>query len=191
MPLPKHPPGNPWTTTSRIRIYDNPWIKVEHHAVVTPTGTEGIYGHVHFKNQAIGIVPLGADGYTYLVGQWRYTLNEYHWEIPAGGCPLGTDSLATAQRELLEETGLVAKQWTPLLDFHLSNSVTDEYGVAYLAEDLTQDRPRPDETEELLIHRLPLSEAIELTLDGTIKDGLSILALQRLALRGVQLQVFR
>lgn len=173
---------NPWTTKSIITTYENPWIKVEHREVINPKGGNGIYGLVHFKNHAVGIVPIDDEGYTYLVGQFRYALNEYHWEIPEGGCPVGESTLDTAKRELKEETGLIAQKWTTLLDFHLSNSVTNEYGVAYLAEGLTQEDAEPEETEELVIKRVPLKEAIQMVLSGEIKDALSIMALQRVAL---------
>lgn len=176
---------NPWQLkTSRV-AYENPWLRLEHHEVITPGGQDGIYGKVHFKNQAVGVVPLDATGYTYLVGQWRYPLGAYHWEIPEGGCPLGTDPLATAKRELKEETGLVAEDWTRLLDFHLSNSVTDEYGIVYLAKGLTQEIAEPEDTEELKIVRLPLQEAIRMVLEGEIQDAVSIMALQRVALMGL------
>lgn len=175
-------PDSPWTTQTTKVAYENPWLRVEHREVITPGGGDGIYGLVHFKNQAIGIVPVDDEGYTYLVGQWRYPLNAYHWEIPEGGCPVGEDTLATARRELKEETGLVASRWEKLLDFHLSNSVTDEYGVAYYATGLTQEEAEPEETEELLIKRIPLEEAIRMVMDGEITDALSILALQRVAL---------
>jgi len=180
-------PKNPWRTTDTQIAYENPWIRIEHHEVIKPSGGPGIYGVVRFKNRAIGIVPVDAAGFTYLVGQWRYPLAEYHWEIPEGGCPPGSDPLATAQRELKEETGLVATEWTPLLDFHLSNSVTDEYGVAYLARGLRQEESEPEDTEDLTVRRLPLREAIAMVLRGDIKDALSVLALQHVALRHPEL----
>jgi 8-oxo-dGTP pyrophosphatase MutT (NUDIX family) len=173
---------NPWKTLSTKVAYDNPWISVEHSEVVTPGGSPGIYGVVNFKNHAIGIVPVDEEGYTWLVGQYRYALNSYEWEIPEGGCPVDTDPLETARRELKEETGLVAREWTRLMDFHLSNSVTNEYGVAFLAKGLSQEDAEPEDTEDLQLRRLPLREAIEMTLDGRIKDALSIMALQRVAL---------
>jgi 8-oxo-dGTP pyrophosphatase MutT (NUDIX family) len=173
---------NPWQTLSTRTPYENPWLRVDHHEVLNPAGKPGIYGVVHFKNHAIGIVPVDDEGYTWLVGQYRYALGNYEWEIPEGGCPVGTDPLVTAQRELKEETGLVAITWSRLLDFHLSNSVTNEYGVAYLARGLTQESSEPEETEDLTLRRLPLQEAIAMTLDGRIKDALSIMALQRVAL---------
>ena len=173
---------SPWTTLTTTVPYENPWIRIEHREVLNPAGNPGIYGLVRFKNHAIGIVPVDEEGYTWLVGQYRYALGSYEWEIPEGGCPVGTDPLATARRELKEETGLVADRWERLLDFHLSNSVTDEYGVAYLARGLRQEAAEPEETEELQLRRLPLAEAVAMTLDGRIRDALSILALQRVAL---------
>lgn len=174
--------NNPWKTLKTTVPYENPWVRVSHNEVLNPAGNPGIYGVVHFKNHAVGIVPVDEEGYTWLVGQYRYALGSYQWEIPEGGCPVGTDTLTTAQRELKEETGLVAKEWTQLMEFHLSNSVTDEYGVAYLAKGLRQEPAEPEETEDITLRRLPLSEAIQMTLDGRIKDALSIMALQRVAL---------
>src|SRR4028119_1240961 len=114
---------NPWKTLSAKEIYDNPWINVTEYQVINPSGGAGIYGKVHFKNLGIGILPLDDSMHTWLVGQYRYTLNKYSWDIPAGGCPVGTDPLETAKRELAEETGLIATEWKELMPFHLSNSV--------------------------------------------------------------------
>lgn len=173
---------NPWTTHSKSTVYDNHWIAVDHCEVTNPGGGAGIYGLVKFKNWAIGIIPVDKEGNTYLVGQWRYPLNAYSWEIPEGGCPIGQDPLEAAKRELKEETGLVADSWTKLLDCHLSNSVTNEYGMAYLAKGLTQYAPEPEETEDLKIRKLPLKEAIDMVLSGQITDVLSMVALQKVAL---------
>ena len=172
---------NPWRTHNTKTGYENPWIKVEHNEVTTPTGTPGIYGVVHFKNHAVGVVPIDDAGYTYLVGQYRYATDRYEWEIPEGGCPVGTDTLATAQRELKEETGLVANEWVPLVDFYLSNSVCDEYGVAYLAKGLRQEEAEPEETELLKVKRLPLKDALKMVNTGEIKDAISVMALQKIA----------
>lgn len=170
---------NPWTTLSKREVYDNPWIQVTHREVLTPAGTPGIYGKVHFKNIAVGIVPIDEAGYTWLVGQYRYTLDQYSWEIPEGGCPIGTDPLATAQRELQEETGMSAGYWEQILHIHLSNSVTDEAGYAFLARQLHFGKAQPEETEDLQVRRLPLTEAIEWVLNGDITDVLSVAALLR------------
>ncbi len=167
---------NPWQTLSEREAYANPWIQVSHREVINPSGGAGIYGVVHFKNVAIGIVPLDAEGYTWLVGQYRYTLQRYTWEIPEGGGPLGTDPLASAKRELLEETGITAHCWTPLLELHTSNSVTDEYGVAYIAQELEMGLAQPEETEDLRVRRLPFQEVVEMVLQGDITDALSMIA---------------
>jgi 8-oxo-dGTP pyrophosphatase MutT (NUDIX family) len=174
---------NPWTTLTNQVVYDNPWIQVTHRDVLNPSGGKGIYGVVHFKNTAIGIVPLDTEGNTWLVGQYRYTLDRYSWEIPEGGGPVGTDPLRSAQRELLEETGIRADRWTLLLETHLSNSVTDEYGVAYLAEDLHFGEAEPEETEQLQLRKLPFSEAVQMVLRGDITDALSIMAILSVAAR--------
>lgn len=168
---------NPWQTLSRKIAYENPWIRVEHRDVLNPSGGAGIYGVVHFKNTAIGIVPLDDEGFTWLVGQYRYTLERYSWEIPEGGGTLGTDPLESAQRELLEETGITAHRWTPLLEMHTSNSVTDEYGVAYVAQDLEFGTAQPEDTEDLMVRRLPFAEAVEMVLRGEITDALSMIAI--------------
>ncbi len=168
---------NPWKTHSTEERYSNPWISITHREVTNPNGGPGIYGVVHFKNIAIGIVPVDEEGYTWLVGQYRYTLNQYHWEIPEGGCPVGELPLDAAQRELLEETGIVARQWDLLLETHLSNSVTDEYGVCFVARDLQMGAAEPEETEALELRRLPLSAAIQMVMDGDITDSLSVMAL--------------
>ncbi len=168
---------NPWRTLSEKTVYDNPWIRVSHREVLNPSGGPGIYGVVHFKNTAIGIVPLDAEGFTWLVGQYRYTLERYTWEIPEGGGPVGTDPLLAAQRELLEETGITAVVWTPLLELHTSNSVTDEYGVAFVAQGLSFGEARPEETEDLRVRRLPFSEVVEMVMRGEITDVLSMAAI--------------
>jgi 8-oxo-dGDP phosphatase len=168
---------NPWTTHSIEERYNNNWIRITHREVTNPSGGPGIYGVVHFKNVAIGIVPVDQDGYTWLVGQYRYTLNQYHWEIPEGGCPQGESYLEAAQRELLEETGITAQTWIPLLETHLSNSVTDEYGVCFVARDLSFGPSHPEETESLEVRRVPLATAIDMVMQGEITDALSMMAL--------------
>lgn len=178
-PQPDQTP-NPWVTLHERTAYDNPWIRVSHRDVLNPAGGPGIYGVVQFKNTAIGILPLDDEGYTWLVGQYRYTLGRYSWEIPEGGGPLGTSNLESAQRELLEETGITARRWTPLLEMHLSNSVTDEYGLVYLAQDLSFGESSPEDTEQLHIRRVPFSEALRMVMDGEITDALSMAAILKI-----------
>lgn len=177
---------NPWQTLSSRTVYENPWISIRHEEVINPGGGAGIYGVVHMKNTATGVVPIDAEGYTYLVGQYRYTLNEYSWEIPEGGSPEGTDPLESAKRELQEETGFSAAKWTTLSRIHTSNSVTDEAGFIYLAEELTAGDTAPEETEDLKVWRLPLQEAVQLVMDNRITDSISIAGLLKAArLKGI------
>ena len=168
---------NPWTThTSEVK-YQNPWISVREDQVLNPGGGPGIYGVVTMKNKAIGIVPLDNEGNTWLVGQYRYALNEYSWEIPMGGGPVGRDVLEAAQRELREETGLSARRWTRIARLHTSNSVTDEEGFVFLAEDLALGNTEPEETEDLRLWKLPLTQAVQLVMDDRITDAISVAGL--------------
>jgi ADP-ribose pyrophosphatase len=172
---------NPWNTKKTILVYENPWIKVEENQIINPAGKDGIYGTVHFKNRAMAIIPIDKNGDTWLIGQFRYSLNEYSWEIPMGGGPLGSDFLESAKRELKEETGLIADKWTELLKIHTSNSVTDEVGVVYLAEGLTQGETEFEETEILQIRKLPFKEALEMVMSGEITDSISLAGILKAA----------
>ena len=168
---------NPWRVLTSTVKYQNPWISVREDQVLNPSGGAGIYGVVTMKNKAIGIVPVDADGNTWLVGQYRYPLNEYSWEIPMGGGPVELDVLESARRELREETGLLAGRWTRIARLHTSNSVTDEEGFVFLAEDLTAGETEPEETEALRLWKLPLAEAVQMALDDRITDGISVAGL--------------
>ncbi|MGI9308295.1 MAG: NUDIX domain-containing protein [Gammaproteobacteria bacterium] len=165
---------NPWKTLDEKAIYDNSWISVSEHQVINPSGNPGIYGKVSFKNIAIGIIPIDENGFTWLVGQHRYTLDLWSWEIPMGGGPLDGDPLQSAQRELLEETGLSATNWERILDTHISNSITDEAGIVYVATDLTEGTPDFDDTEDIEIQRLPFTDVVRMARTGKITDVLSI-----------------
>ena len=173
---------NPWKTVQITEAYENDWIRLEHHDVIKPNGEPGIYGKVHFKNQAIAILPLDEQGNTYLVGQYRYTIDAYSWELPEGGCQ-NESTLDAAKRELKEETGLIASKWTLLGENYLSNSVTDEKAVMYLAEGLKQAESEPEDTEQLQLKKIPVKEAIAMALNGEIKDVLTITTLLTYALK--------
>jgi 8-oxo-dGTP pyrophosphatase MutT (NUDIX family) len=168
---------NPWQTRSSRVVYDNPWIRVREDQVIHPDGQPGIYGVVHYKNIAIGILPIDAEGRIHLVGQYRYPLNRYSWEIPEGGCPEDEEPLAAAQRELLEETGLQARNWKLLGESHLSNSVSDEKALWFLATDLIEGKAEPEGSEVLRRKLVPLEEALRMIEHGDITDALSIIAL--------------
>lgn len=175
---------NPWTTLSGEVKYDNRWIRVTEFQVLNPSGGKGIYGKVHFKNKAIGIIALDEHDNTWLVGQYRYTLSEWAWEIPEGGGPMDSSPLESAKRELKEETGLTAAKWTQIARIHLSNSVSDEEGFVFLAEDLTHGESELEETEAgMKVMKLPLRDAIAMVDEGKITDSLSVIALQILARR--------
>jgi 8-oxo-dGTP pyrophosphatase MutT (NUDIX family) len=178
---------NPWKTLSGELKYENKWISVTEFQVINPSGGKGIYGKVHFKNKAIGIVPVDQEMNTWLVGQYRYTLNEWSWEIPEGGGPFNEPPVEAAKRELQEETGLRAEHWTNILRFHTSNSVTDEEGFIFLAEGLTQGDAALEETEaDMKIRKLPLKDAVQMVMEGKITDGLSVMGLLTVArLKGV------
>jgi len=170
---------NPWTKLSGGVKYENPWIKVTEDKVLNPSGNEGIYGVVHFKSQAIAIIPLDEDDNTWIVGQYRYPLNSYEWEVIEGGCPEGTLPLDTARRELIEEAGLQAEEFEMILEMQLSNSTTDEISYTYIARKLTYVGERPEEDEQLCIKKLPFEEVYQMVLRNEIRDSLSAASVLR------------
>lgn len=178
--------ANPWKIKAEILVYNNPWISLTEYDVINPGGGKGIYGKVHFKNIAVGVLVLDQDLNTYLVGQYRFTLNAYSWEMPEGGCQVGLDTLESAKRELLEETGLVAKDWTLLFQMHLSNSVSDELAVIYLARDLQQFEAEPEETEQLQVKKIPFAEMLDMVETGQITDAMTVAAVYKVQLLMLQ-----
>lgn len=175
------PHGPPWRRGETRVVFDNPWIQVSHHDAVAPTGRPAQYGVVSFKNLAIAVLPLHADGTVTLVGQHRFALADYSWEIPEGGGPLGEDPLEGAKRELAEETGLVASEWREVVRAQLSNSVTDERAVGYLALGLSEGEGghHADETEAIAIVRAPFREVLDAALAGHLQDILTVAMLLR------------
>ncbi len=165
---------NPWKTLGGELIYENQWIRLDEYQVVNPSGGRGIYGKVSFKGRAVGVIPVDYDLNTWLVGQYRYTLNEYSWEIPMGAVPMEESYESGALRELKEETGLIAEHVDFLCKIHTSNSVTDEIGMVYLAKGLTQGETEFDDTEDIVVKKLPFKEAIDWVMDGRITDSLSV-----------------
>jgi 8-oxo-dGTP pyrophosphatase MutT (NUDIX family) len=174
--------NGPWLRHSRRTAYENPWITIWHDEVSRPDGSPGIYGLVHFANLAAGVVVLDEDDLVLLVGQHRYPLDELSWEIPEGGVPAGETPLDGMRRELREETGVEASDWRELVRAHLSNSVTDEAGVIYLARWLSHGMSQPEPTERIEVRWLPFDEALAMARDGRITDAMTLIGLQRVAL---------
>ena len=170
---------NPWKTLSSKVMYRNPWISVREDQVIRPDGSPGIYGVVESK-VATGVVALTDDNQVCLVGQYRYPMQQYSWEIIEGGAEHGEDPFAAIQRELQEEAGLQATEWLQLgEEFHLSNCFSAERGMLYLARGLTAVPSRPDSTEVLQLKNVALSQALAMVDSGEIKDGMSIVGLLR------------
>jgi 8-oxo-dGTP pyrophosphatase MutT (NUDIX family) len=173
---------NDWKILSEQLIYENPWICLTHCDVLNPAGNKGIYGKVHFKNLAIGIVALDEDDSIHLVGQFRFVLQEYSIEIPEGGGLIGQDPLISAKRELKEETGLEAENWQLLLEMHLSNSVTDEKAIVYLARGLKQGIAEPEDSENIRHSKISFEEAYEKVMKGEIMDAITVAAILKVKL---------
>jgi 8-oxo-dGTP pyrophosphatase MutT (NUDIX family) len=176
----------PWTVNQKTLVYENPWIAVTHHDVTNPAGKPGLYGTVSFHNRAVAVVPLADNKDIWLVGQHRFPLDEYHWEVPMGGAPKNESAEACALRELKEETGLTAQRLTRLgHKLHLSNCISDEEGFIFVAEDLTEGETEMEDTEQLTIRRLPFEEAYQMVEQGQITDALSVLAILKMRLQGL------
>ena len=172
--------NNPWKILSTQKIYENPWIELNEYQVINPQGGNGVYGVVHFKHIAIGVIPLDEELNTWIVGQYRFPLNEYSWEIPEGGGKLEVPILESAKRELLEECGIIAQKWNCILKMHLSNSVSDEVGYVWVAQDLSFTKSQPEETELLEVQKIPFSELYERVMNGEITDSLSVAGVLKL-----------
>lgn len=174
--------NGPWKTVRTEERYSTPWISVSHHDVIDPSGAEGIYGVVHFKNIAVGIVPLDEELNTWIVGQYRYPMRSYSWEIPEGGGRRDRPALESAQRELREEVGIVAERWTEVLQMDLSNSASDEQAIIFVAQGLTFHEPEPDANEELAMRKLPFAELFEMVMRGELRDSLTVAAVLKVQL---------
>ncbi len=173
------PSGRPWRSLEERLVYQNPWISLSEHQAEAPTGAHTIYGVVSYRNLAIGILPIHDDGTVILVGQHRFAVGEYTWEVPEGGVPLGADPLDGARRELREEAGLEASEWRQAISYQLSNSVSNERGIAYIATGLSAVPVEPEATEELAMARVPFLEALEQAMAGRIQDVITVAILLR------------
>ncbi len=172
--------ANPWKKLSSALKYENAWISLTEHQVLNPSGQPGIYGVINFKNIAIGIVPLDKHLNLTLVGQYRFALDAYSWELPEGGGPVNTSPLENARRELLEETGLKAENWDELMRMHLSNSVSNELAIIYLARNLSQHQACPEDTEQLKLLTIPFEKAYSMVCIGEITDAMTVAAILKI-----------
>jgi 8-oxo-dGTP pyrophosphatase MutT (NUDIX family) len=172
----------PWVRRSRTLVYENAWIEVFHDEVTRPDGEPGVYGVVRPRTTAVAVVAVDDRDRLALVGQHRYTIDEYSWEVPEGGVPRDEDPLDGARRELEEEAGVVASGWRELVRVHLQDSVTDERAVVYEATGLTPTPPRPEGTEDITIRWVGFEDALTMVEDGRITDALSQIAILKLAL---------
>lgn len=170
---------NPWTVTGITAPFENAWLKIESNAVIHPDGKPGTYSVVRVRRLAVGVLPIDGEGFVHLVGQWRFPLGRYSWEMPEGGAEPGEDALDCARRELEEETGLSAATYLPILEMDLSNSLTDEQAVIYLATALTPGEPKPEGTEVLKRRRAPFAAVLARVADGRIRDAMTVAAVLR------------
>jgi ADP-ribose pyrophosphatase len=172
----------PWKVLSKKKIYESPWVMLEHHDIIHPGNEQGIYSVIHFQNRAMGVIPLDENYNTWIVGQYRYPINRYSWEIPEGGVPFHEEPLKGIQRELLEETGITATSWQHILTMHLSNSSTDEIGLIYVARDLSFQSSNPDSDEELVVRKLPFEELYQMVINGEVTDSMAVAGVLRVKL---------
>jgi 8-oxo-dGTP pyrophosphatase MutT (NUDIX family) len=170
-----------WKRLNSRTVYENDWMEVREDHVINPGGGENQYGYVHFKGHAVAIIALDRDQCVWLVGQNRYTLGAWSWELPMGGAPLDELPLDAAKRELKEETGLIAENWSEIMQLHTSNSITDELGFVFLAESLTAGETAFEESEDIEVLKLPLAEALNMVRAGEVTDAISVAGLLRIA----------
>lgn len=176
-----HPEDNPWTFRAKREVFDNWLINLSLHDLTNLSGNPAEYVWVGFKNRAVGVAAV-EDGHIWLVGQYRYTIEQYSWELPEGGCPPGKDTLDAAKWELAEETGLRADTYAPLVELHTSNGITDEYAIVYLATGLTQGDAAPEENEELQTRKISIEDLVAEIDAGKITDAMTVAAGYKLAL---------
>ncbi|MBC6402023.1 MAG: NUDIX hydrolase [Hyphomonadaceae bacterium] len=175
----KNHPENPWQIRGDKKIYDNPWIRVTEYDVINPAGGRSDYTVVHFKNVAVGIVAI-QDNHIWLVGQTRFPFGDYSWELPKGGSPKGESSVETARRELGEEAGLAAEAMTLFMQMRVSNSVCDERAEIFIAKGLSEVEAKPEDTEDIMVRKVPLQDYFDEVLAGKITDSITVAAAYKL-----------
>lgn len=173
---------NPWITNSSRVVYQNTWISVREDQVIRPDGNPGIYGVVEIR-PSVGVLAMNDREEVVLVGQWRYAMNRYSWEIPRGGSHPGeTDMLAVAQRELMEEAGVVASDWEPLGKVDICNGVANDVQSLFFARGLSATNRQLDPEEEIALEWRPFETVLSMAMDGRITEVCSIAAILKVAL---------
>jgi len=160
----------PWRDAGSTTLFENPWMRLTRHDATAPTGHKADYVVMRPQNMSVGVLPLHADGTVTLVGQQRFALMNWSWEMPEGGAPFSEDPLEGARRELAEEAGLAAAQWRLAYRAEMTNSITDERAMAWLAWDFTEVPIAPDETEIIRVARVPFGDLLREIGRGSIRD---------------------
>jgi len=168
------PKPSPWRNDSEETLFENPWLRLTRHDATAPTGLAADYVVMRPKNVATGVLPIHDDGTVTLVGQQRFALANYSWEMPEGGAPMGEDPFDGVRRELAEEAGLAAEHWRPALTMELSNSVTDEIAMTWLAWGLSPVPVAPDPTEVIAVVRVPFVDLLDEIGRGTVRDAMTV-----------------
>ncbi|MBL0313188.1 MAG: NUDIX hydrolase [Holophagaceae bacterium] len=183
LPIPAEP--DPYEVLERRALYDSPWIRLREDRFRHRRGREGQYAVCGFQRSACGVLALDDEDRVVLVGQWRYPLEQYSWELPEGGGEEHESPFETIRRELAEETNLEAGSWEPLAFFHPSNSSTDEEAFLFLATELrpSNGHHQAEDDEELAVHREPFAQCLLRVLSGEISDGLTAMAMLSLQAR--------
>jgi 8-oxo-dGTP pyrophosphatase MutT (NUDIX family) len=179
--------NGPWRVHGARLVYENPWLRIIDHKITHPDGSPGQYGVVRYKNKSVGVLPIDDEGRVRLIGQHRFPFDHYSWELPEGGCPPTEEPLQAARRELEEEADLKAASWLPLVEAELSNSISDEVAICYLAFDLSEGKADPEPSEVLKLRTVTFRELLDEVLSGQIRDSLTVmmaLAAHARALKG-------
>lgn len=174
--------GNPWRTLGSRTFYDNEILRGDEDQVRHVSGKQHAYTALRFHVNGIAVLPIDADGCTYIVGQYRYVAGRFTWELVRGGAAPDAP-LAGAQRELREEAGISAAHWLEVFRLMASPGITDEYIPCYLAWGLSRHRPEPDDGESLSLRKLPFATALGMALSGEIVDAASVALLTAARLR--------
>ncbi len=183
LPIPASP--NPYQVQERRLLFDSPWIRLREDRFTHRRGAFGRYPVCGFRRTACGVVALDDQDRVALVGQWRYPLEAYSWELPEGGGQADESPLEAIRRELEEEAGYRAGVWEPLSYFHTSNSSTDEETFLFQATHLVPlpGGHAPEDNEELLVHWEPFEQCLSRILRGEITDSLTVVGLLALQAR--------